>query len=161
MNFNLNWVWKVGRIFFKDLTQMIYLTFFLNIYLKIFYACFTKRKLNSTHRYNPWIKVKVLPIQATKAFRVGRGIALPHFKTSELKLGWGVSTTPRPLYPQDNPWITRGIKVTCHNKGILYMSCRGSNDTNFKLWYKRYWNILTDVKKSKKKIVLWWINIQI
>jgi ABC-type phosphate transport system substrate-binding protein len=28
---------------------------FLNIYLKIFYACFTKSKLNSTPRYNQWI----------------------------------------------------------------------------------------------------------
>jgi hypothetical protein len=37
-----------------------------------------------------------------------------------------------------NPWITRGIKILCHNKRILYMSCRGSNDTNPKLPYKRY-----------------------
>ena len=27
---------------------------FLNIYLKIFYTCFTKSKLHSTHRYNLW-----------------------------------------------------------------------------------------------------------
>ena len=35
-----------------------------------------------------------------------------------------------------NPWITRGIKIPCHNKRLLYMSCNGSNDTNLKLQYK-------------------------
>jgi len=57
-------------------------------YLKFFYVHFTKSKLNSTHRYNPW--------------------------------------------------VTRGIKVLCHNKRILYMRCRGSNDTHIKLHYKGY-----------------------
>ena len=56
---------------------------FLNLHLKIFYACFTKSKINSAYRCNPW--------------------------------------------------ITTGIKVSYHNKRILYMSCRGSNDTNLKL----------------------------
>ena len=56
---------------------------FLNIYLKIFNACFTKSKHNFAHR--------------------------------------------------NNPWITRGIKILCPNKRILYMSCRGSNDTSPKL----------------------------
>ena len=56
---------------------------FLNIQIKIFYTFFTKIKLNSTHRYNPW--------------------------------------------------ITRGIKVLCCNKRILYTSCRESNDTSLKL----------------------------
>ena len=31
------------------------------------------------------------------------------------------------------------------------MSCRGSNDTNLKLQYKRYCKILTDVIKLQKK----------
>ena len=74
----------------------------LNIYLKLFYACFTKSKLNSTHTYNPW--------------------------------------------------ITRGIKISCHNKRILYMVCRESNDTSLKLWYKRYCKILTNVIKTAKKL---------
>ena len=43
--------------------------------------------------------VNVLPIQTTKALRVGRGIAL----TTALKMGWGVSTTPRPLYSRERP----------------------------------------------------------
>jgi hypothetical protein len=50
-----------------------------------------------------------------------------------------------------NPWITRGMKISCHNKRILYMSCRGSIDTNLKLRYKRYCKILTDVIKTAKQ----------
>jgi hypothetical protein len=76
---------------------------FLNIYLKILNACFTKSKHNSAHR--------------------------------------------------SNTWITRGIKILCPYKRILYMSCRGSNDTNLKLRYKRYCRILTDVIKTAKKKV--------
>jgi len=74
---------------------------FLNIYLKIFNACFTKIEHNSASTYNTW--------------------------------------------------ITGGIKILCHNKGILYTSCRGINDTNIKLRYKRYRKILTDVIKTAKK----------
>jgi hypothetical protein len=37
-----------------------------------------------------------------------------------------------------NPWTTRGIKIPSHNKRLSYMSCKGSNDTNLKLRYKRY-----------------------
>jgi hypothetical protein len=74
---------------------------FLNIYLKVFNACFTKSTRNSAHRYNPW--------------------------------------------------ITRGIKISCHNKRHLYMSCKESNDTNLKLRYKRYCKILTDVIKTSTK----------
>jgi len=53
-----------------------------------------------------------------------------------------------------NPWVTRGIKILCHKKRILYMSCRGSNNTNLKLQYKRYCKILRDVIKTAKKSVL-------
>jgi len=73
---------------------------FLNIYFKIFNACFTKSIHNSAHRYNAW--------------------------------------------------ITRGIKISCRNKR-LYMSCKGSNDTNLKLRYKRYCKILTEVIKTTKR----------
>ena len=59
-----------------------------------------------------------------------------------------------------NPWITGGIKIQCQNKRILDIRCRGSNDTNLKLRYKRYCKILTDfIKTAKKKKVLWRINI--
>ena len=34
---------------------------------------------------------------------------------------------------RDNPRITGGIKISCQNKRILYMRCRGSNDTNLRL----------------------------
>jgi hypothetical protein len=73
-------------------------------YLKIFYACFTRSKLNSTHRYNQW--------------------------------------------------ITSWIKVLCHNKRILYKSCRGSKDTNLKVWYKRYWKVLTNAIRTEKKSIM-------
>ena len=78
---------KLSMVSWEDIfegsdTNVIFKNF-LNIYLKIFNACFTKSKHNSAHRYNPW--------------------------------------------------ITSGIKILCHNKQILYMSCRGSNDTNLKL----------------------------
>ena len=29
-----------------------------------------------------------------------------------------------------NLWITGGIKLSCHNKRLLYMCCRGNNVTN-------------------------------
>ena len=48
---------------------------------------------------NHFTKVKVLPIQTTKALKVGRGIALPYLRPRHWRWGWGVSTTPRPLYP--------------------------------------------------------------
>jgi len=50
-----------------------------------------------------------------------------------------------------NKWITRGIKVSCHNKRILYMSCRESNDTNLQLQYERYCTILTNNIKTHTK----------
>jgi hypothetical protein len=91
-------------IFEESDTNVIFNNF-LNIYLKIFNACFTKRIHNSAHRYNPW--------------------------------------------------ITRGIKISCHNKRLLCMSCKGSNDTNLKLRYKRYCKILTDViKPAKQKCIM-------
>ena len=50
-----------------------------------------------------------------------------------------------------NPVIMGGIKVSWHDKRILYMSCGGSNDTNHKLWYKRNCKILKNVIKQQKK----------
>ena len=42
-----------------------------------------------THMTKLIVKVKGLPLQATKALRAGRDIALPNFKTSALKMGVG------------------------------------------------------------------------
>ena len=75
---------------------------FLNTYLRIFNACFTKSIHNSPHRYNPW--------------------------------------------------ITRGIKTSYHNKRLLYVTCKESNDTILKLRYKIYCKILTNVTKGAKKM---------
>ena len=54
--------------------------------------------------------VRVLPIQATKDLRVGRGMPLPFLRPRHWRWGWGVSTTPRPLYPRERPGThcTRG-----------------------------------------------------
>ena len=49
------------------------------------------------------IRVKVPPLWASKALRVGRGIALPYLRPRHWRWGWGVSTMPRPLYPRERP----------------------------------------------------------
>jgi hypothetical protein len=55
--------------------------------------------------------------------------------------------TKRKLHPmhKHNPWITRGIKISCYNKRTLYLSCRNSNDINLKNRYRRYTRILSNV----------------
>jgi hypothetical protein len=53
-----------------------------------------------------------------------------------------------------NPWITRRIKILCHNKRFLYMSCKGSNDINLKLRYKSYCKTLTAIIKRAKKYIM-------
>jgi len=52
-----------------------------------------------------------------------------------------------------NPRINRGIKISCQNERILYIRCRRSNDTNFKLQYKRYCKILTHIIRTAKKVL--------
>ena len=52
-----------------------------------------------------------------------------------------------------DPWINRGIKISCQNERILYTRCRGSNDTNIKLQYKRYCKILTDIIKTAGRVL--------
>ena len=47
----------------------------------------------------PWRSRGFLPVQATKALRVSRGIALPNSRPRPWRWGWGVNATPRPLYP--------------------------------------------------------------
>jgi len=51
--------------------------------------------------------------------------------------------------------ITHGqledLKYCVITKDFYTLSCKESNDTNLKLWYKRYWKILTDVIKTAKK----------
>jgi hypothetical protein len=51
-----------------------------------------------------------------------------------------------------NPWLTRGIRISCYNKRTLYLSCRNSNDKNLKSRYKRYTKILSNVIKAAKKM---------
>ena len=52
------------------------------------------------------VKVKVPLHRLTGPLRVGRGINNSTlFKTSALKMGWVVSTTPWSLYPRERPGI--------------------------------------------------------
>ena len=51
------------------------------------------------------VKVKVPSVQATKTVRVGRGIGLPFLRPRYWRWVWRVSTTPRPLYPRENPYL--------------------------------------------------------
>ena len=46
-------------------------------------------------------KLEVPHIQATKALRVCRGIALPYLRPRHWRWGWGFSITSRPLYPRE------------------------------------------------------------
>jgi hypothetical protein len=47
-------------------------------------------------------KVKVSPLQATKALRAGRGITI-QLRPRHWRWGWVVRTTPRPRYPLERP----------------------------------------------------------
>ena len=51
------------------------------------------------------VKVKVLPVQATKVLRAGRGIALPNLRTLHWRWGWGVRNTSRRLHSRERPRI--------------------------------------------------------
>jgi hypothetical protein len=51
-------------------------------------------------------------------------------------------------------WITGGINVSCDNKRILYMSCRGNKVTNLKLRNKRNFKMLKNVIKTAKKCIM-------
>jgi hypothetical protein len=50
-----------------------------------------------------------------------------------------------------NSWITAGIRVSCHCKRELYLSCRSSGDQNLLNHYKVYCKILSDVITTAKK----------
>jgi hypothetical protein len=58
-NFTYEFRSKLSTEIWEDIfegydTNVVIFNSFLNIYLNIFYTCFTKSKLNSTHRYNLW-----------------------------------------------------------------------------------------------------------
>ena len=48
-------------------------------------------------------KVKVLPVQATKAIRVGRGITLPFLRPWHWRGGWGLTPRPGRFTPRKKP----------------------------------------------------------
>jgi len=53
---------------FEGFDENVTFSNFLNIYLKFFYACFTKSKLNSSHKYNTWINGELKYRFITKEF---------------------------------------------------------------------------------------------
>ena len=81
------------------------------------YSCYMKRRLiffyehkevlwcaaNCYCCFDVTLQLGVPPIQATKALRVGRGIALPYLRPWHWRWGWVVSTTLRPLYSLERP----------------------------------------------------------
>ncbi|GFG40665.1 hypothetical protein Cfor_06702 [Coptotermes formosanus] len=73
-----------------------------NIYLKIFQACFQKRKVS--------------------------------------------------LSQMGDPWITKGIKISCARKRELYLITRQTNDVNTRNYYKRYCRILSNTIELAKKL---------
>jgi len=48
-----------------------------------------------------------------------------------------------------NPWLTKGIKISCQRKRDLY---KYTHDLNLKNYYKNYTKILAEVIKTAKKI---------
>jgi hypothetical protein len=51
-----------------------------------------------------------------------------------------------------NPWITRGIRISCKRKSELYLKLRQDNDPNLKFYYRKYCKILAKVIKEANKV---------
>jgi hypothetical protein len=51
-----------------------------------------------------------------------------------------------------NKWITKGIRISCKRKRILYSLLKKPSDERLKLYYRRYCNILVTVIKEAKKL---------
>jgi hypothetical protein len=51
---------------------------------------------------------------------------------------------------KSNPWMTRGIKISCCNKRELYITLRNRNDPNLIWYYKTYCKILSIIRAAKK-----------
>jgi hypothetical protein len=50
-----------------------------------------------------------------------------------------------------NPWMTRGINISCRNERELYITLRNRNDPNLIWYYKLYSKILSNVIRPAKK----------
>jgi hypothetical protein len=51
-----------------------------------------------------------------------------------------------------NPWLTKGIRVSCQHKRDLYITLRSNNDPKLKLYYKNYCKILSKVIRAAKNL---------
>jgi hypothetical protein len=51
-----------------------------------------------------------------------------------------------------NPWLTKGIRVSCWHKRYLYTTLRSNKDPNLKLYYTNYYKILSKVIRAAKNL---------
>ena len=49
------------------------------------------------------------------------------------------------------PWLTKGLKISCHNKNRLYQLSKHSTDCGFISYFKRYRKILKSTIESSKR----------
>jgi hypothetical protein len=52
---------------------------------------------------------------------------------------------------KSNPWMTRGIKISCCNKREIYITLRNRKDPNLIWYYKTYCKILSNIIRAAKK----------
>ena len=53
--------------------------------------------------------------------------------------------------PHDE-WITKGIKVSCKRKKELFILCKLYNNDKLKVYYKKYFSVLSKVISNAKKL---------
>jgi hypothetical protein len=53
---------------------------------------------------------------------------------------------------KNNPWIRRGIRISCKRKKELCLELIHDNDPHFKLNYVNYCKVLAEVIKETKKV---------
>jgi len=53
---------------------------------------------------------------------------------------------------KNNQWITKGIRISCDRKKVVFRLCRLINNQSFKTFYKKYCKILSKVILAAKRI---------
>jgi hypothetical protein len=51
-----------------------------------------------------------------------------------------------------NPWMTRGIRISCHTKRELYLSMKTNSNPNLKSYFKTYSKVLSNVIRAAKNL---------
>jgi len=79
-------------------------------------------------------------------------IIFNNFLNSYLRIFNACFPTIKPhISIKPKPWLSTGIRTSCANKRMLYISYRNSNDPTFKDYYKEYCKILSSVIVTAKK----------